>query len=275
MISAAGRKGSQAPPPVGDDIQAEPVVRQFEADGAGQLAVGRLDRTVAEHLAIVGADHGQAVAGGETAGSVARNRPSSDCRAMKAPRSALPRWTGRMMSWEAPAALAVIRRHHVAADAQRLLQGAQADAGQLIADEGGRRIVGRHPLHLAVGIDPDDGVDFRVFAGIARSADLEGFVGQLPEFLLAAEFGQKILMGMQARLDGPLGPVHVAFQCRAGGIQFAPLQQRGQDEHGQCENTDGEIRASHSQVCFGAWWRVVATCRNSWLAAECGHWYLP
>ena len=61
-----GQPGAAAP--VGDDIQAEPVIRQFDVDGAGQLAVGRLDRTVAEHLAIVGADHGQAVAGSEHGG---------------------------------------------------------------------------------------------------------------------------------------------------------------------------------------------------------------
>jgi hypothetical protein len=108
-----------------------------------------------------------------------------------------------------------------------------------------------HPLDLALGADPEDGADFRVFAHVAAGADLEGFVGELAEFLLAPEFAQEILVGAEARLDGALGPVHVAFERRQRGVAFAPLQQGGDDQHGQREDADGGVRGQPQPGLLG------------------------
>ena len=71
------------------------------------------------------------------------------------------------------------------------------------------------------------------------------------EFLLATEFGQEILMRVQAVFDGALGPVHVAFEGGAGGVLFAPLEERGDDQHGHRENADGNVRGKPEPGLFG------------------------
>ena len=118
----------------------------------------------------------------------------------------------------------------------------------MLADKGRRRFVRRHPFDLAVGIDPDDRLQFGVLLDVAAGLDLEGLVGQLPELLLASEFGQEVEMAVQAVLEGPFGPVHVAFQGGTGGVQFAPLEQGGNDQHGQCEGTDCDVRGKPQPV---------------------------
>ncbi|MPN17133.1 hypothetical protein SDC9_164483 [bioreactor metagenome] len=170
----------------------------------------------------------------------------------------------------------IVRGNQFPTGAQCFLQGAQPVAFDLLADKGRRCLVGRYPFDLAVGIDPDNGLDFAVFPHIARSANLEGLVGQLFEFLLAPQFGQEVLVGVEAGFDGSLRPVHVALQGRAGGIQLAPLEYGGDDEHGYGKNADCEVGSKPEP---GLFWRLG---RDAWQHGRIlrpsgfyGHWYLP
>jgi hypothetical protein len=49
-------------------------------------------------------------------------------------------------------------------------------------------------------------------------------------------------MPMQAGFDGAFGPVHVAFEGGQRGVLGAPLEQGGNDQHGDGENADGNVR---------------------------------
>ena len=235
-----GQPGAAAA--IGHDVESEPVAGQVEADGAGNLAIRRPHRGVAEHLAVRLVDHRQAVAGGKAAGQrdaqQSFERLHGDEGAQVA--AALLHRHDQVVG-PALVGTRVVGRKQRAVRAQGLLQRAKADPGQLLADEGDGRFIGCHPFDLAFGADPDDGADFRIVADVTAGTHLEGFVSQLAEFLLAPEFGQEILMRVQARLDGALGPVHVAFECREGGILFAPLEQPGDDQHGERKDADGDV----------------------------------